>query len=536
MMNAQERRSAYGLDHHGIPETGDVYWNLPREILYEHILSNGEGFLTRGGAIDVTSGKHTARAASDKFIVQESLTGDDIWWGDYNCPITETKFDVLLKELQTYFRERPVYVQDGYVGVPPEHQLPIRIIGEYAWHALFSRNMFNLPESDEEYRNHVPEFTVICAPSYEADPALHGTRSGTFILLNFERRLCLIGGSAYGGEIKKSIFTVVNFLFPREDILTMHCSANVGSEGDSALFFGLSGTGKTTLSADPGRNLVGDDEHGWSENGIFNFEGGCYAKVIRLSQEAEPQIFACTRRYGTILENVIFDPDTREIDLDDATLTQNTRASYPLMYIENALMERRAGHPRNIVFLTCDASGVMPPIAKLTPEQALYQFISGYTSKVGGTEAGVGAAPEQTFSTCFGAPFMVHHPAIYARLLKERIERHDVKCWLLNTGWIGGAYGTGERISIRYTRALLNAALDGRLLQVPFSVDPVFGYEVPRECPGVPDDVLNPASSWSDQREYLSAYRALAQSFIQNFKRFEADCPPAWKAAGPKLT
>jgi len=345
----------------------------------------------------------------------------------------------------------------------------------------------------------------------------------------------LIGGSAYGGEIKKSVFTALNFLFPKDGVLTMHCSANVGADGSSALFFGLSGTGKTTLSADPGRNLIGDDEHGWGDEGIFNFEGGCYAKVIRLSKEAEPQIYACTRRYGTILENVTFDPDTRLPDLDDATLTQNTRASYPLHYIDNALLERKADHPDNIVLLTCDASGVMPPIARLTPTQALYQFISGYTAKVGGTEAGVGNAPEITFSTCFGAPFMVHHPAYYANLLKERIEKHDVSCWLLNTGWIGGAYGKGRRISIQYTRALLNAALDGTLMDVPFSVDPVFGFEVPQECPGVPADVLDPASSWDSQSDYLLAYQELAAQFVHNFKRFERDCPPEWLEAGPKL-
>jgi len=529
------RQSAYGLENYGMSNTGMQFWNLPREALYEQILARGEGYLTQGGAVAVTSGKHTARAASDKFIVRESSTGEEIWWGEYNMPISVEQFNLLLAELQAYFQGRDVFVQDGYVGVAPDYQLPIRVVGEYAWHALFTRNMFSLPNDDEAYRKHIPEFTVICAPAFEADPAINGTRSGTFILLNFEEKLCLIGGSAYGGEIKKAIFTVVNFLFPREDVLTMHCSANVGGDGDPALFFGLSGTGKTTLSADPGRNLVGDDEHGWSEDGIFNFEGGCYAKVIRLSEEAEPQIYACTQRFGTILENVIFDPDTRMIDLDDAALTQNTRASYPLSYIGNALLARQAGQPRNIVFLTCDASGVMPPIARLTANQALYQFISGYTSKVGGTEAGVGAAPEKTFSTCFGAPFMVHHPSVYARLLKTRIEMYDVNCWLLNTGWIGGAFGTGERISIRYTRALLNAALDGRLEEVQYDLDPVFGFQVPQHCPGVPADILNPGSSWDEPETYLQAYRDLARDFIQNFKRFEDHCPREWAEAGPKL-
>ena len=529
------RKSAYGLENHGLRNLGCEYWNLNEDVLYEHILARGEGHLTHGGAIAVTSGKHTARAADDKFIVDEAQTRGEIWWGEYNRPISTEQYNQLLVELQAYLQGRDVYVQDGYVGIQPDEQLPIRVVAEYAWHGLFSRNMFNLPETDKAYREHIPELTVICAPSFHADPAINGTNSETFILLNFEQKLCLIGGSAYGGEIKKSVFTALNFLFPKDGVLTMHCSANVGADGSSALFFGLSGTGKTTLSADPGRNLIGDDEHGWGDEGIFNFEGGCYAKVIRLSKEAEPQIYACTRRYGTILENVTFDPDTRLPDLDDATLTQNTRASYPLHYIDNALLERKADHPDNIVLLTCDASGVMPPIARLTPTQALYQFISGYTAKVGGTEAGVGNAPEITFSTCFGAPFMVHHPAYYANLLKERIEKHDVSCWLLNTGWIGGAYGKGRRISIQYTRALLNAALDGTLMDVPFSVDPVFGFEVPQECPGVPADVLDPASSWDSQSDYLLAYQELAAQFVHNFKRFERDCPPEWLEAGPKL-
>jgi len=530
------RRSAFGLGNHGLRHLRNEYWNLPRDVLYEHILARGEGNLTQGGAIAVTSGKHTARAANDKFIVYEPLTAEEIWWGEYNCPISIEQFNMLLVEMQAYFQSRDVYVQDGFVGISPDQQLPIRIVAEYAWHGLFSVNMFNQPSDDSWYQGHIPEFTVLCAPSFEADPTINGTRSGTFILLNFEQKLCLIGGSAYGGEIKKSIFTALNYYFPKENVLTMHCSANVGQAGDSALFFGLSGTGKTTLSADPGRRLVGDDEHGWSEDGIFNFEGGCYAKVIRLSEEAEPQIYACTHRYGTILENVVFDPATRKIDLNDSSLTQNTRASYPLEYIDNALLEREADHPKNIVLLTCDASGVMPPIAKLSTTQALYQFISGYTAKVGGTEAGVGNAPEITFSTCFGAPFMVHHPSYYARLLKERIEKHQVNCWLLNTGWIGGAFGKGERISIRYTRALLNAALDGSLLESPFVVDPVFGFEVPTRCADVPVDVLDPASSWESPEAYLQAYRDLAGRFVHNFKRFEKDCPQEWLEAGPHLT
>ncbi len=525
----------YGLENHGFTDLNIIYWNLATESLYEEITFRREGHITHQGAIAVSSGKHTARAANDKFIVREPTTEEDIWWGEYNCPYDMQKFDELYNRMLGYVQGRDIFVQDCFVGADPEYRIPIRIITEYAWHSLFARNMFLLPQSAEEYRQHIPSFTLVAIPSFKAIGSIDGTNSETFIGLNFEKNLAIIGSSAYGGEIKKSIFTVLNYLLPLQGVMSMHCSANVGQEGDTALFFGLSGTGKTTLSADPTRRLIGDDEHGWSDKGIFNFEGGSYAKVIRLSSSAEPEIYAATQRFGTILENVVFDPVTREIDLDDNEHTENTRASYPLAYFENSVPEKMAGHPKNIVLLTFDASGVMPPIAKLSPSQALYQFVSGYTAKVGGTEVGVGDEPEITFSTCFGAPFMVHHPSRYADLLKGKIERYGVTTWLLNTGWVGGPYGVGERISISYTRALLNAALSGALLDVEYKKDPIFGFEVPVSCEGVPADVLDPSSSWPSKEEYLEKYRLLASRFIDNFKKFAPDFPPEVRESGPVI-
>jgi phosphoenolpyruvate carboxykinase (ATP) len=402
---------------------------------------------------------------------------------------------------------------------------------------MFIRNMFILPQSLEEYKRFVPEFTIIGVPGFKALPSIDSTNSETFIVLNFEKKLAIVGNTAYAGELKKSVFTLLNYLMPLEGVLSMHCSANVSPDdpNDVALFFGLSGTGKTTLSADPTRRLIGDDEHGWSDNGVFNFEGGCYAKVIGLSESAEPQIYATTKMFGTILENVPFDPVTRFIDLDDDSITENTRASYPLEFIANAVPEKRAGHPKNVVLLTCDASGVMPPIARLTPQQALYQFISGYTSKIAGTEIGLRDEPEITFSACFGAPFMVHHPYKYAELLSRKIERYGVNCWLVNTGWVGGPYGIGKRISIRHTRALLNAALAGQLADVKYYQDPIFGFEVPYTCPGIPDDVLEPWSSWSSRAEYDKKYRQLAQRFIENFAKFSEGIPREVVEAGPRI-
>lgn len=532
---AKSLKCDFDLENIGLTNLRAVYWNLPPESLYEEIVFRNEGKITHQGPIVVSTGKHTARAANDKFVVREASTEGHIWWGEYNRPFSTEKFDELFARLQGYLQGRDVFVQDGYGGANPQYHLPIRIITEYAWHSLFARNMFIVPKTLEEYRRHVPEFTVLCVPSFKAFPSIDATPSQTFIVINFEEKICIIGNSAYGGEIKKSIFTVLNYLLPLQGVMTMHCSANIGPNGDTALFFGLSGTGKTTLSADPQRKLIGDDEHGWSDEGIFNFEDGCYAKVIQLSMTAEPEIYACTQKFGTILENVIYDPVSRKIDLDDDSLTENTRASYPLKYIPNAVPDKMGGHPKNIILLTCDASGVMPPIAKLTPDQALYHFISGYTSKVGGTEIGLGEEPEITFSTCFGAPFMVHHPSFYADILKKKIIRYEVDCWLLNTGWVGGQYGVGKRISIRYTRAMLNAALNGELRDVDYFIDPIFGFAVPKSCPDVPEEVLNPASSWPSEEAYLQKYQELAARFIDVFRKYEADTPVEIRNAGPKL-
>ncbi len=532
---SQAIKADYGLENLGLTNLRKVYWNLPTEALYEEIIFRGEARISHLGPVVVDTGKHTARAASDKFVVRETSTEDKIWWGEYNRPYSPEKFDELFMRLQGFLQGRDLFVQDCYGGADPEYRLPVRIITETAWHSLFARNMFIKPATSEAYRRHIPEFTVICVPSFKAFPQIDGTPTDTFIVINFAQKLCIIGNTSYAGEIKKSIFTVLNYLLPLEGVMPMHCSANVGAEGDVALFFGLSGTGKTTLSADPRRGLIGDDEHGWSDRGIFNFEDGCYAKVINLSETAEPQIYACTQHFGTILENVIYDPVTRRIDLDDDSRTENTRASYPLEYIENSVPTKTGGHPKNIILLTCDASGVMPPIARLTPDQALYHFISGYTSKIAGTEIGLGAEPEITFSTCFGAPFMVHYPWFYASLLERKILRYQVNCWLVNTGWVGGPYGVGKRISIRYTRDLLNAALSGALLDVEYYTDPVFGFQVPRSCPGVPDSVLYPAKSWPSEGQYMQKYPQLAARFIENFKKFEDQITGEYKFAGPKI-
>jgi phosphoenolpyruvate carboxykinase (ATP) len=528
-------RSDFGLENHGLTNLHKVYWNLPGESLVEEVVFRGEGRLTFQGALVVDTGKHTARSAADKYVVREPATEEKVWWGEYNRPFSPDKFDELFSRLQGFLQGRDLFVQDCFVGADPDYRMPLRVITEYAWHSLFARNMFLAPETLEQMRRHVPDFTVVCVPSFKGVQQIDGTSSHTFIVLNFEKRLCIIGNTAYAGEIKKSVFTVLNFLLPLQGVMPMHCSANMGAGGDVALFFGLSGTGKTTLSADPLRGLIGDDEHGWDDKGVFNFEGGCYAKVIQLSASAEPQIYAATRRFGAILENVVFDPVTRRIDLDDDAITENTRASYPLEFIPNAVEAKRGGHPSNLILLTCDASGVMPPIARLTPDQALYQFISGYTSKIAGTEVGLGVEPEITFSTCFGAPFMVHHPSTYAELLKRKIIRHGVHCWLVNTGWIGGPYGVGKRISIGYTRAMLNAALTGALHDRPFVADPVFGFEVPRECPGVPDDVLSPSSSWPSAEAYTLKYRELASRFIENFRKYESAVPAEVLRVGPRL-
>jgi len=534
---AQIRKADFNLSNHSIGNLRLAYWNLVTEALYEEAVFRGEGSTSIGGPFIASTGKHTARSANDKFVVRHSDSENNIWWGTYNRPFSTEKFEALYDRLLGYLQGHDVFVQDAYAGADESYRLPVRMVTEQAWHSMFIRNMFLLPQSLEEYKRFVPEFTIIAAPGFKAGPSIDNTNSETFIVLNFERKLAIIGNTAYAGEIKKSVFTLLNYLLPLQGVLSMHCSANVNpnDSDDVALFFGLSGTGKTTLSADPTRRLIGDDEHGWSDNGVFNFEGGCYAKVIGLSESAEPEIYATTKRFGTILENVAFDPITRLIDLEDDSLTENTRASYPLEFIANAVPEKKAGHPKNIVLLTCDANGVMPPIARLSPTQALYQFISGYTSKIAGTEVGLREEPEITFSACFGGPFMVHHPYKYAELLKRKIERYGVKCWLVNTGWVGGPYGVGKRISIRHTRALLNAALNGKLDDVQYLKDPIFGFEVPMECPDVPAEVLSPASSWGDKKEYDRRYKDLAMRFKENFAKFADNTPPEVVEAGPKV-
>lgn len=534
---AQARKADYDLAKIGISSVKNAYWNLTTESLTEEAIYRHEGNIASDGPLVAHTGKHTGRSANDKFIVKHVDSENNIWWGQYNKPFDEAKFDAIYKKMTEFIKDKEVFVQDVYAGADEKYRMPVRFVTEYAWHAHFVRNMFLLPQSLEEHKSFVPEFTVVDIPSFKASPEADGTRSETFILLSFEKRLVIIGNTQYAGEMKKSIFTVLNYLLPLQGVMPMHCSANVNpnNKDDVALFFGLSGTGKTTLSADPARRLIGDDEHGWSANGVFNFEGGCYAKVIGLSEAAEPQIFAATHRFGTILENVPYDKVTRRIDLIDESITENTRASYPLEFIDNAVPEKYAGHPKNIIFLTCDATGVMPPIARLNLNQALYQFISGYTSKLAGTETGVGKEPQATFSACFGGPFMVHHPSKYAELLKKKIEEHGVTCWLVNTGWVGGGYGVGKRISIKYTRALLNAVLNGELNKVTFNVDPVFGYEVPTSCPDVPAEVLDPSSSWSDKSAYEAGYRELAKRFVENFAKFAEGTPQEIIEAGPKI-
>jgi phosphoenolpyruvate carboxykinase (ATP) len=528
-------KSEFGLSNHGIAHADKTYWNLPPSALYEEIVFRKEGRIAYAGPVIVSTGRHTARAAADKFIVREETTEEHIWWGEHNRPFSPEKFTSLLSRVQAYLQDEELFVQDVYAGADADYRLRVRVITELAWHSLFARNMLIPTRNQDALRHFIPEFTVIAVPGFKADPRIDGTGSETAIVLNFAERIAIIANSEYGGEIKKSIFTVLNFLLTFDGVLPMHCSANIGPDGDVALFFGLSGTGKTTLSADPGRQLIGDDEHGWSERGVFNFEGGCYAKVIRLSAEHEPEIYHTTQRFGTILENVVFDPVTRLIDLDDDSLTENTRASYPLDFIPNVCSDKKAdAHPQNVIFLTCDASGVMPPIARLTPDQAMYHFISGYTSKIAGTEIGLGLEPEITFSACFGAPFMVRHPYEYARMLKQRLEKHQTRCWLVNTGWVGGPFGIGKRISIRHTRNMLNAALQGQLDDVDYRTDELFGFAVPLSCPGVDSDVLVPEKAWGKEADYWKKYDALAARFIENFKLFAGDVPRELVQQGPR--
>lgn len=529
----QHGASSQILQTLGLTNLGNIYWNLSSPALYEEVVRRREGWISHLGPLVVHTGHHTGRSPNDKFIVRESSSEKKIAWGKFNRPMEAGKFDGLHAKLCAFFQGRDLFVQNLFAGADPKYRIPVRVITDYAWHNLFARNLFLQP--DEPVVHTSPDtFTIIDSPRFHASPENDGTNSEVFIVINFAKRLAIIGGTTYAGEIKKSVFTVLNYLLPARGVMPMHCSANVGENDDTALFFGLSGTGKTTLSADPERMLIGDDEHGWSEDGVFNFEGGCYAKVIRLSAEAEPDIYRTTRMFGTVLENVTLDYDSRRINLDDASLTENTRAAYPLDYIKNTIQSGLGAHPTNIIMLTCDASGVMPPIAKLAPEQAMYHFLSGYTAKVAGTERGVGAEPQTTFSTCFGAPFIPLDPTIYASLLGDRIARYKVSCWLVNTGWTGGPFGVGTRMKIADTRAIVRAALNGSLDTAPTIVDPFFGLQVPLSCPDVPAHVLNPRTAWSDASAYDTRAHELAEKFKKNFEQFEAAASRGVREAGPR--
>jgi phosphoenolpyruvate carboxykinase (ATP) len=519
-----------GLDIYGIEEPANVYWNLNTPELYELIAARGEGIFSSHGALIVDTGEHTGRAAKDKAIVREPSSADKVFWGEVNKEFSQSAFNALRDRMMAYTAGRDLFVQDTYAGADPRYRLPVRIITELAWHSLFARTMFINDIGDKA--SHKPEFTIINLPGFKADPERDGTRSPTFILMDFSQRLVLIGGTSYAGETKKSVFTILNYLLPQRDVMSMHCSANVGGGGDVAIFFGLSGTGKTTLSADPERRLIGDDEHGWSDDGVFNFEGGCYAKVIKLSPEAEPDIYRTTRMFGTVLENVAYDPETRLLDLNDASKTENTRAAYPLTSIPNIVPEGYGGHPQNIIMLTADAFGVLPPVARLSPEQAMYHFLSGYTAKVAGTERGV-TEPQATFSTCFGAPFMVLHPGVYADLLGRKMSEHKSNCWLVNTGWSGGPYGEGQRMKIGYTRAMIRAILNGSLAQVETKADPIFGLAVPVSCPDVPSEVLTPRNTWRDKEAYDLKARDLARRFNENFRKYAEGVSEAVRAVAP---
>ncbi|MEO1015468.1 MAG: phosphoenolpyruvate carboxykinase [Pseudomonadota bacterium] len=507
--------------------------NLTAAALYQIAVARGEGAVAANGPLVVRTGEHTGRSAQDKFIVRHEEIADKIWW-DANKAMTRDAFQTLKADMLDYASSRELFAQDLKGGSDKDHSINVRVFTEYAWHSLFIQHLLVRPPLEERPFNTgaAPDFTIVDLPGFSAEPARHGCRSGTVIAVDFVERMILIGGTSYAGEMKKSVFTILNFLLPEKDVMPMHCSVNVGQEDDATIFFGLSGTGKTTLSADASRTLIGDDEHGWSENGLFNFEGGCYAKMIRLSREAEPEIFATTERFATVLENVAMDEATRELDFDDASLTENTRGAYPIHYIPNASATGRAPHPKTIVMLTCDAFGVMPPIARLTAEQAMYQFLSGYTAKVAGTEKGV-TEPSATFSTCFGAPFMPRHPSEYGALLGRLIARHGVQCWLVNTGWTGGPYGVGVRMPIKATRALLNAALSGALRDAPMATHPVFGFDVPREAPGLDAALLDQRGTWADPSAYDQQANKLAEMFVENFRVFEPHVSEAVRAAAP---
>ncbi|MFZ5732584.1 MAG: phosphoenolpyruvate carboxykinase [Pseudomonadota bacterium] len=527
------RNGAYGADKFGLKNLKQVNWNLGTSALYEHALKNNEAELTDGGALCAETGVFTGRSPKDKFTVRDQHTDKTMWWGN-NQSITAEQFETLYQDFLTHAEGKNLFAQDLYGGADPENRIKVRVFTELAWHSLFIRTMLIRPEH-AELASFVPEMTIIDLVSFKADPKRHGCKSENVVAIDFNRKIVLIGGSQYAGEMKKSVFTTLNYYLPQKGVMSMHCSANVGPDGDSAIFFGLSGTGKTTLSADPNRTLIGDDETGWGKDGIFNFEGGCYAKTIKLSKEAEPQIFAASTRYGAVLENVVLDPHTRVPDFDDGSKTENTRSAYPLDFIPNASRTGRAGHPKNLVMLAADAFGVLPPIAKLTPAQAMYHFISGYTAKVAGTERGLGNDPEPEFSTCFGSPFLPLHPSEYGKLLRDLIARHNVDCWLVNTGWTGGKYGVGHRMPIKVTRALLTAALNGSLRNVEFRTDKYFGFAVPAALPGVPTEILDPVNTWKDKAEFDATARKLVGMFQKNFAKYESHVDADVKAAAPDL-
>ncbi len=523
-----------GLKRHGIRNVAAIHWNLPTSALYEKIVSSNEGLIAHLGPVVVRTGVYTGRSPKDKFIVNEPGSSHQIHWGTENQPLSEDKFQLLHQRLLAYLQGREIFVQDCHAGAAKNYQASIRIITTTAWQNLFARNLFVQIKDRRELEHHVPEFTIISAPGFHAVPEMDGTNSEAFIIVNFAQKLVLIGGTSYAGEKKKSVFTILNYYLPQKEVLSMHCSANEGRNGDTALFFGLSGTGKTSLSADPERKLIGDDEHGWGIDGIFNFEGGCYAKVIRLSPKAEPEIYECTRRFGTILENVGIDLATRRLDLDDDSLTENTRAAYPITHLKNIIRSGVGDHPSHIFMLACDAFGVLPPIARLTPEQATYHFLSGYTAKVAGTERGMGNEPQITFSTCFGAPFLPLPPAFYAQLFREKVKRHSPTCWLVNTGWTRGPFGVGHRMEIAHSRALLRAAMSGKLDGVPTYQEPFFGLEVPTICPGVPDEILYPQKTWADPQAYEQTARDLAGRFRENFTKYAPSVAPEVLKAEPR--
>lgn len=531
-MKPIDRASPVGLDRHGLSGLKNQFWNFSTAPLVEEAISRKEGCLAKDGPFVVATGQHTGRSANDKFIVKNAASEKDVWWGRSNKPIAQDHFNRFHARFLKHFTGKDVFVQDLWGGADAKYRLPVRVITETAWHSLFARTMLIVPQR-EELVHFEPGFTILHAPSFRADPKTEGVNSETAIMLDFDKKLALIAGTAYAGEIKKSVFSILNFVLPTLGVMPMHCSANIGPKGDVAIFFGLSGTGKTTLSADPTRQLIGDDEHGWSSDAVFNFEGGCYAKMIRLSAEAEPQIYATTKRFGTILENVVMDQETRELNLDDASLAENTRGAYPIHFIPNTSKENRGGTPQNIIMLTADAFGVLPPIARLSADQAMYHFLTGYTAKVAGTEIGV-KEPQATFSTCFGAPFMPRHPSVYGNLLRKKIAENQVTCWLVNTGWTGGEYGTGKRMPIKVTRALLHAALDGSLKKAKTRTDSNFGLEVPMEVPGVPKELLNPRETWSNHEAYDQRAQDLVRRFNENFVEFESYVDEKVRQSAPK--